>query len=767
MVANPLLDAALSYADDLGWSIIDCHYLTASGACSCGLATCGDSAGKHPRGKEWEKRGTSDPDEIARRWARFPLSNVGIIAGPSNVLIPDLDVRPEQGKDGVAGWERILAEHEHDAPPTREAASGGGAGRHLFYSVPAGLPLGRVKDVTLRDGSPSGVELRAGTSLVVLPPSSHPKGQRRWLNDLPLAPAPQWMIDLATDLSEDKPAADHPEAPRGAIEALLRALGLDYEDNGDQYRTHCPQPGCADRRVSLVVRASDGTWHCHRCESAGGPLHLARDVLHGDRNAAGRLLRSLSIPYPGSAEDELADKLAERKARPVEPQPLERVVTTFRRHLYMPDEGALLALLAAVAANLATDGDPVWLLVVAPPGGGKTEMLAALRDLEHVHYAATITEAALLSGTPTREKQKGATGGLLREVGEHGVLVLKDFTSIISMHRDARASTLAALREVYDGAWTRRLGTDGGKTLHWEGRLGLVAGCTPAIDSAHAVVSTMGERFAYYRLEVEDRYALAEAALAHAHTSGEMRRELSDAVRGLFAAIDVHAPPRQLTPDERRRLIHLGDLATLLRSAVDRDPRNREIDLVPDPEAPTRFAAMLSRLVHGLRLIGAAEDETWRIAQRVALDSAPKLRVRTFRALLAEPGAVATRAVADAVKHPTTTTRRALEELYAHGLVARRGNGEGHSDEWEVRPRYRRMYADATTVPETSEGVPRASIDPDTTFDDISGTVSDTAAPHAKACRVCGVEYAHAGHVRRDTGEEACSSTCNYAEEAS
>ena len=38
---------------------------------------------------------------------------------------------------------------------------------------------------------------------------------------------------------------------------------------------------------------------------------------------------------------------------------------------------------------------------------------------------------------------------------------------------------LAALREVYDGEWNRRLGVDGGKMLAWAGKLTLVAGSTP------------------------------------------------------------------------------------------------------------------------------------------------------------------------------------------------------------------------------------------------------------------------------------------------
>ena len=94
----------------------------------------------------------------------------------------------------------------------------------------------------------------------------------------------------------------------------------------------------------------------------------------------------------------------------------------------------------------------------------------------------------------------GAKGGLLREIGDRGLLVVKDFGSILSMYRDARAATLAALREIYDGHWTRIVGSDGGRVLHWEGQVGLVGAVTPALDSYHSVMAALGERFLLVRL---------------------------------------------------------------------------------------------------------------------------------------------------------------------------------------------------------------------------------------------------------------------------
>ena len=48
------------------------------------------------------------------------------------------------------------------------------------------------------------------------------------------------------------------------------------------------------------------------------------------------------------------------------------------------------------------DGDPVWSLLVGPPGGGKSEAINSVAGLSDVHPTATLTEAALSLGAPWR-----------------------------------------------------------------------------------------------------------------------------------------------------------------------------------------------------------------------------------------------------------------------------------------------------------------------------------------------------------------------------
>jgi hypothetical protein len=363
---------------------------------------------------------------------------------------------------------------------------------------------------------------------------------------------------------------------------------------------------------------------------------------------------------------------------PGQPTPLDELLTVFKNWLYLPDTGIVTVTMAAVAANLA-DGDPVWPLLIGPPSSGKTEVLDSLLDLPHVYSAGVLTEAALLSGVAKRERTSDASGGLLRAMGAFGFIIAKDFTSVLSMPRESRTPLLAALREVHDGAWTRHVGTDGGRSISWQGKCALLGGCTPVIDQHHAVTAAMGERFLLYRIPEVEPVKQAREALKHVGHENEMRRALRAAVKQFFTGF---APPAWSLEDSiSLRLSNLAALAAKCRSAVERDNYRREIDLIPDSERPARLVIALSRLYNAMLALGVKEAERWRLVFKIAFDSMPALRQRIFHYLHKQDVPMSTNDVSVGIQHPANTTRRALEDLEAHGIVTR-SKGKNNSDIW-------------------------------------------------------------------------------------
>jgi hypothetical protein len=365
---------------------------------------------------------------------------------------------------------------------------------------------------------------------------------------------------------------------------------------------------------------------------------------------------------------------------PAPGSPLEDTLKVFREWLLLDNDTPVLAMLGVVSANLLP-GDAIWLGIIAPPSSAKTEMLITLANIPHTEMVGTLSVAGLLSGTPRRQQAAGARGGLLQKIGAFGFLVLKDFGSVLSLRPEAKAELLAALREVYDGKWTRVIGADGGRTLQWSGKIGLLFGCTRVYDSYYGVIAELGDRFLLCRMEPDNKQFLH--AIRHANRATQMRARLVQAVTDLFA---TPLPlPRDISDREIKWLNDILQVAVRLRGAVKRDYRTRELEDVYGAEGAARLGKALERVLSGLDCLGVQRSKARRVIRVIAFDSVPPNRLSVYRYLKGLKGKPAnTTTVAKAVKLPTTTARRALEEVVAYGLAERHPQGSGRPDLWRA-----------------------------------------------------------------------------------
>jgi hypothetical protein len=343
------------------------------------------------------------------------------------------------------------------------------------------------------------------------------------------------------------------------------------------------------------------------------------------------------------------------------------------------DIDAIDAVLAAAAVD-RLDGDPLWLQIVGGPGDGKTETVAPLMGCGAIVVSTISSVGALLSGTAKREKAKDATGGLLRQRGEHGVIVIKDMTSVLSLPPIVRAEILAAFREIYDGRWVRYVGTDGGRVLEWSGRISLVSAVTTAWDRAHGAVAAMGDRWVLLRVD-STQHRLAKGRCAIDNTGGEayMRDELATLAGCVIDSLDTESPP-ELTDAEKQRILVAADLVTLARTAVEHDYRGDVVD-AHAPEAPTRFAKQLGQVMRGAIAIGLDRPAVLRLAIRCARDSMPPLRLAIIDDLAKHPSSTTTD-VRKRLEKPRATTDRQLQALHMLGVVSCNEVSGDHRSWW-------------------------------------------------------------------------------------
>lgn len=394
------------------------------------------------------------------------------------------------------------------------------------------------------------------------------------------------------------------------------------------------------------------------------------------------------------------------------------------------DLDALDAVLAAAAVQ-RLDGDPVWLLVVSGSGNAKTETVASLAGAG-AHVTSTITsEGALLSAVSTKDRTKDAHGGLLRKIGDDGLLVIKDFTSILSMSRDPRAAVIAALREAYDGRWERNVGTDGGRTLTWTGRIVLIGAVTSAYDAAWQVIAKMGDRFALIRMDsTTGRTSAGRQALANVGHESQMREELVTAARD--AMLGLSRARAVITDDDMERLLEAADIVTLSRTAVERDYRGDPIE-AHAPEMPTRFAKMLAQILRGGLALGMTRAHARRIALRVARDSMSPMRALVLADVTQNPGTPC-RDVVRRIQRPRSTVDRTLQELHLIGLLSVSGSEMDSAWRYHLaadvdEAAMRRLLLDDLASQECQELDAPFSY-PDTPCSDISGE-QDPPEPRA------------------------------------
>jgi hypothetical protein len=354
----------------------------------------------------------------------------------------------------------------------------------------------------------------------------------------------------------------------------------------------------------------------------------------------------------------------------------------FDRVLLIRDPDYLDVLTGTVMAH-KLGFEPVWTVVVGPPGGTKTEPLRSLYGYSGIYALSSLTPRTFASGLETG----GEDPSLLARLSDE-IIVVKDLTTLLTMDRDGRQEVFAQLREIYDGDFARTWGT--GKRLEWHGRLGFIAGVTDIIDQYHGALAVLGERFLLFRLVGPNRAALARKAMANAGQEEQMRATLSGAMHTFLAGCSTDKPA--IGGEVTEPLVQLADFVTRARSGVFRDGIKRELEYVPEPEAPTRFVKQMVALASGLAVVhgrDAIGDDELRIVHRVGMDCIPTIRRRVLAALangdlIGDDGTLDTSRIAGAAQFSTPAVKRTLEDLHGLGVVEREKAGSVKADRWSI-----------------------------------------------------------------------------------
>jgi len=337
----------------------------------------------------------------------------------------------------------------------------------------------------------------------------------------------------------------------------------------------------------------------------------------------------------------------------------------------LPVDPMAIDIVLSTAISIYLRGDPIWLLLIGPSGGGKTELLNLFKDSDDTLLISRLTENTLLSGS-----LDVPSGHDLLDDLNGKILIIKDLSPILELGSDAQKSILSTLRDAYDGHVTHRWGT--GVTKEWQGRFGVMAAATYAVDKQMTLSAELGERFVRVNLKT-DSLEQTKRALELIGREEEMRDELSKMGRDLLAHYKRLAEDmKPAIPGSIIQLVQeLAVMTATLRTPVLRDG-NHVVTTPVVPEVGTRLGKQLSQITQAHALLWEkkrADRIDYTFTVRAAIDSIRVQRVNALRILL--DGEYTGKNMAGLLSVPPNTLSYVMQDLKALGIVEKMGGHKG------------------------------------------------------------------------------------------
>jgi hypothetical protein len=198
---------------------------------------------------------------------------------------------------------------------------------------------------------------------------------------------------------------------------------------------------------------------------------------------------------------------------------------------------------------------------------------------------------------------------------------------------------------------------------------------------------------------------MGRQAISFVGQEAEMREELRNIIHSFMSQFgDMNGIQIQADNDVKDKIIYLGCLCAHLRTYVDRNQYNKNIEYQPLAEGPARLVKQFMQLGMGIALVQgktAIDEDVYRILKKIAKDLVTVQRLKIIKYLCtqnSDNGWHSTKEIAEAVSMPTTTTREKLEDLMVLNVADRDTREEG-----ETKPYYWKLSDQINDLIEPSE----------------------------------------------------------------
>jgi energy-coupling factor transporter ATP-binding protein EcfA2 len=381
----------------------------------------------------------------------------------------------------------------------------------------------------------------------------------------------------------------------------------------------------------------------------------------------------------------------------VEPLPcesFEELCERFHETKYLMSETtkqAFAVILAVILSTRFKSGDPVWVHCVGASGGGKTTLImAAAGLLDHTYFLSKFT------GIHSGMKVKGSKDPSLVEHIQDRTLIIKDFTTVLTLPETTKSTVYSELRDFFDGESSSFYRNGEGSKEYKNVRFSVISCVTQAVRLDN--YTSLGERFLQVELLDKDHSRQKQIGVTTTAANAGLDAEGGDGVY-----VDVATPRKQYTTgfllskmkqlDDNNntlpnlpieycdRITAIADVVSYLRSKVEREGKNQALAFRPEPEIGARIANQMVKLARCLGVIlgkDECDEQVYRIIRKVALDTANSYTTEIALTLLGKRGGLTEKELSNVLKVHPSTIRRRIQDMRELGIVfvKKRSNGQ-------------------------------------------------------------------------------------------
>lgn len=340
----------------------------------------------------------------------------------------------------------------------------------------------------------------------------------------------------------------------------------------------------------------------------------------------------------------------------------EQIYEGYEKYLFVKDRRVIDLMYGSIIAN-RWQGDPIWLFLVAPPGGSKSEFVMSISMAPLIYPLTSLTSKTLISGS----KGAGGSDPSLIPLLDGRILLIKDATTILTQPKLDQEAIFGTLRDIYDGSIDFAFGN--GLVKRYRSHFGILAAVTPAIELQDEADAILGARFLRYNMphftDVDEQTEIIKRAMSNTANEEEMRialKELGKQVLNHNFTIQPEVPSGIL-----EKIVYLAQWTAIMRGYVNRQKYTDYVTHKPFAEVGTRLAKQFQKLCMGIATFRREEivtDYVYNdIITKVARSTAPSRCEAVVRFIYRNQGSHTRGEIANAIGLPGGTVELVLNNL--------------------------------------------------------------------------------------------------------